>query len=349
MPLMKYYIGLDAHSTTSTFAVVDDKGQCVLRETVKTAEKSLVHVINQLHGERHLTFEESSISQWLYLQLKDKVDRLLICNPTYIAKKPGAKTDFRDALHLAQELRTNHLQEVFHDSSHWMELRVSVSGYLDIVGEIIRFKNRLKSLFRAEAIATNENSFYKNKVRVKELANPSAKFVAENLYRQVEFLEQEKLKYRDLFEKNRKRYRPIRNLMTVPGISIVRANIIAAIVCQPARFDNKHRFWGYCMLVRHIQKSGGRIYGNKRFFGRRELRNVFVGAAENVIRTETQLRNRYDLLRAQGVEHQEAKLNVARQIASICLCLLKNNDTYNDNYAEYLKERKQLRVDFFNQ
>jgi transposase len=346
---MKYYIGLDAHSSTSTFAVVDENGQCVLRETVKTSEQSLVHVINKIHGERHMTFEESTISQWLYLQLKDKVEKLLICNPTYIAKKQGAKTDFRDALHLAQELRTNHLQPVFHDTSHWMELRTSVSGYLDIVEEIVRFKNRLKSVFRAEAIQTDENNFYKNESRVKELKNPSAKFVAENLFRQIEFLEKEKEKYKELFEKNKKQYRPIRNLMTIPGISIIRANIIAAIVCQPARFDDKHRFWGYCMLVRHIQESGGRIYGNKRFFGRRELRNVFVGAAENAIRTETQLRDRYDVLRAKGVAHKEAKLNVARQIASIALCLLKNNDKYNDNYAEHLKERKKLRLEFFDQ
>jgi predicted NBD/HSP70 family sugar kinase len=54
MPLMKYYIGLDAHSTTSTFAVVDESGQCVLRETVKTSEQSLVHVINRINGERHI-------------------------------------------------------------------------------------------------------------------------------------------------------------------------------------------------------------------------------------------------------------------------------------------------------
>lgn len=184
---MKYYIGLDAHSTTSTFAVVDKNGQCVLRETVKTSEQSLVHVINKLHGERHMAFEESSISQWLYLQLKEKVDHLLICNPTYVAKKQGAKTDFRDALHLAQELRTNHLQAVFHDTSHWMEIRTTVSGYLDIVEEIIRFKNRLKAVFRAEAIQTNENSFYKNKERVQELKNPSARFVSNNLFNQIEF------------------------------------------------------------------------------------------------------------------------------------------------------------------
>jgi transposase len=344
---MRYYIGLDAHSTTSTFAVVDENGQCVLRETVKTSEQSLGHVIKRIHGERHMTFEESSISQWLYLQLKDKVDNLLICNPTYVAKKQGAKTDFRDALHLAQELRTNHLQPVFHDTSHWMEIRTTVSGYLDIVEEIVRFKNRLKAVFRAEAIQTDENSFYKNKSKVKSLNTSSAKFVAEKLFDQIEYLEAEKEKYRDVFEQNRKKYRPIRNLMTIPGISIIRANIIAAIVCQPARFENKHKFWGYCMLVRHIQVSGGKIYGNKRFFGRRELRNVFVGASENAMRIDGELRDRYEALRARGVEHKDAKLNLARQIASIALCILKNNDKYNENYGEYLKERKKLQKEFF--
>lgn len=225
-----------------------------------------------------------------------------------------------------------------------------MSGYLDIVEEIVRFKNRLKAIFRAEALVTDENSFYrKNQLRVKELINLSAKFVAEKLFNQIGFLENEKEKYKELFERNRKKYRPIRNLMTIPGISIIRANIIAAIVCQPARFDNKHKFWGYCMLVRHIQISNGRIYGNKRFFGRRELRNVFVGAAENVIRLDGELRVKYDALRAKGVEHKDAKFNVARQISSIALCLSKNNDKYNENYAEYSKERKKLRQKFHNQ
>jgi hypothetical protein len=119
-----------------------------------------------------------------------------------------------------------------------MEIRTTVSGYLDIVEEIVRFKNRLKAVFRAEAIQTNENSFYKNQSRTKEIKNPSAKFVAEKLFDQIEFLEKEKDKYKVVFERNCKKYRPIRNLMTIPGVSIIRANIIAAIVCQPARFEN---------------------------------------------------------------------------------------------------------------
>jgi transposase len=340
---MQYYIGLDAHSTTSTFAVVDKDGQCVLRSTVNTTEKALSYIINQVQGERHLTFEESSISQWLYLHLKDKVDKLIVCNPVYLAKKAGAKTDFRDALHLAQELRTGHLSPVFHDSSHWMQLRVSVSGYLDTVGEIVRTKNRLKSVFRAEAIKTDENSFYKNKHRVVEIHNESARFVAQRLFAQVEFLEEEKLKYLDLFKRNHKKYRPIRNLMSIPGISSIRANIIVALVCQPARFKNKHKFWGYCMLVRHIQISNGRIYGNKRVFGRRELRDVFIGAAEAAARSKSSLRDHYDVLRVKGVKHKDAKVSLARKIAAIALSCMKNNQEYNDDHTEHLKQRKNVR------
>jgi len=77
---MKYFIGLDAHSKTSTFAVLDQNGQCTLRKTVDTSEKNLWSVLDQIHGERHLTFEESTISQWLYLSLKDKVEKLVVCN-----------------------------------------------------------------------------------------------------------------------------------------------------------------------------------------------------------------------------------------------------------------------------
>ena len=87
----------------------------------------------------------------------------------------------------------------------------------------------------------------------------------------------------------------------------------------------------------------------RRFFGRRELRDVFIGAAETAMRTDSSLRDHYDALRAKGAKHKEAKLSLARKISSISLCLLKNCDTYNDNYDEYLTERKKLRKSFFNE
>jgi transposase len=343
---MKHYIGLDAHSSTSTAVVVNEAGEILRRQTFRTTEGNLQGFLQTIPEERHLTFEECHLAQWLYVTLKDQVDHLIVCNPVYVAKKPGAKTDFRDALHLAQELRTGHLKPVYHDESKWIELRVLVNSYLALVDEIIRTKQRLKAVFRSEAIDTSEGKFYSNRERVKELSHGSAKFVAESLYDQVDDLERQKAKYRDHFLKNVKRHRPIKNLTSIPGIDVVRANVMAAVICQPHRFKNKHQFWGYCMLVRHIQMSGGRIYGNFRVHGRKELRDVYIGAAESVLRTDTSLRRYYDRLRIEGVEHRDARIAVARKIAALSLSLLKNNDTYRDDYEEEqlgrTKTRKQL-------
>ncbi len=92
-------------------------------------------------------------------------------------------------------------------------MKLSVSKTIDLDCEFGRSSTK---------IFTALHSFYKNSIRVKELKNPSAKFVAEKLFNQIEFLENEKEKYKELFDKNRKKYRPIRNLMTIPGISIIR-------------------------------------------------------------------------------------------------------------------------------
>ncbi len=89
--------------------------------------------------------------------------------------------------------------------------------------------------------------------------------------------------------------------------------------------------------------SGGKIYGNKRIHGRKELRDVFLGAAESALRTETSLRDHYEILKARGITHKDAKIAVARKIAALCLCLLKNNDTFKNDYDVQQNERIKLR------
>ena len=97
------------------------------------------------------------------------------------------------------------------------------------------------------------------------------------------------------------------------------------------------------MLVRHIQKSGGRIYGNKRIHGRRELRDVFIGAAESALRSKTSIRDYYDALRAKGVNHKNAKVATARKIAALSLSILKNNEVFYDDWEERQRKRVETR------
>ena len=70
---------------------------------------------------------------------------------------------------------------------------------------------------------------------------------------------------------------------------------------------------------------------------------MFFGAAESALRSDTSLRDYYEALRARGVDHKDAKIATARKIASLCLCLLKNNDTFKNDFDVQQEERVQLR------
>jgi transposase len=340
---MKHYIGLDAHSATCTFVVLNESGDVTHRTIVKTSETTLLGFLATLPGEKILAVEESHVSQWVYVLLHDQVDKLIVCNPCLLAKHQGPKTDYRDALRIANELRGNFLKAVYHDESHWIQLRVLVSGYLDLVSEITRTKNRLKAVFRSEILDTSDSKFYKSKERAKELSHEHGRFVAESLFSQIEHLEERKLEFKAVFTKNMKIYRPLRNLATIPGIDVVRANIIMAIVCMPHRFESKYKFWAYCMLVRYFQISDGKVYGSKKIRARFELKSLFMGAAENAIQGENCLKDHYDAKRSAGVDHRGAKISVARLIAAAALSILKNNGKFDENYHETHTERTQIR------
>jgi hypothetical protein len=112
---------------------------------------------------------------------------------------------------------------------------------------------------------------------------------------------------------------------------------------MPHRFDSKYRFWAYCMLVRYLQISDGRVYGSKRIHARYELKSLFMGAAENALQGESCLKRYYEDRRSAGVDHRAAKIAVARRIAAAALSVLKNDGKWDDLYYETQSERTQLR------
>jgi transposase len=117
-------------------------------------------------------------------------------------------------------------------------------------------------------------------------------------------------------------------------ISNIRGSIIAAIICSPERFANKHKLWAYAKLVRYIDVSDGRIYRSRETAGRTELKSTFMGAATAVLQGSSGLKRYYDRLRSKGVAHREAKKAVARRIAAIALMIMKTNKAYDDHHDE---------------
>lgn len=91
---MDRYIGLDAHSTSCTLAVVGPSGRRLGSQVIETNGQALIEAIRGIPKPRHLCMEEGTSSAWLHELLSPHVDELVVVGVTL---SRGPKSDQRDA------------------------------------------------------------------------------------------------------------------------------------------------------------------------------------------------------------------------------------------------------------
>jgi transposase len=236
---------------------------------VPASVKELRTYLGALNGKKLLTFEEGTCSQWLYTELKEHVDELIVCDPYRNSLlKEGPKTDRIDAGKLVQLLRAGLLKPVFHSGDEFIFMRKLVSGYIDLVRAIVRAKNQRSAVYRSSGLAVGDG-----------LGHPAERFVVEGLDRVIEANEDEKARYEAEFARLCKQHQLLRNLKTIPGIGEIGAVKIASRVVDARRFATKGDFLSYCGLIRLERMSGGRSYGRKEPRYSSILKEVFKFAA----------------------------------------------------------------------
>jgi transposase len=332
------YIGMDAHSRTSTFVVVGKSGRTLRQERVASTEKELLGFVRSVKGEKNLAFEEGVMSQWLYLLLKDEVDELVVCQPR---QKEGAKTDAIDAGEIADLLRVDRLKSVFHADSALMELRTLVSGYDDVIEELVRAKNRYKALYRQVAVPAGGAGFYESVEMLSRLDTDERRYVACTVFEQLGLLEEQRRGYVERFEANARSHKSIGLLTSIPGIGPVRANQIVAVMVTPHRFPDKYHLCSYAGLTKHKVISDGKVYGRKRAHGPTALKRVFRSAALSAIGSDTAFRRKYEANRSAGGDDRAARGAVARKLAATVLGVWKSGKRYDDRYTEVTQRRNQ--------
>ena len=290
---------------------------------VPTCLKELQIYLSQLKGKKCLTFEESTCSQWLYTELKEHADELIVCDPyrNHLLKE-GAKSDKIDAAKMVQLLRAGLLKPVFHSGDHFIYLRKLVSGYQDLVKSGVRLKNQRAALFRGNGILPGKSA---------QLEHPAEQFVLEGLDRGIEAYDLEKARYEDEISRHCKKQKVLKNLMTLPGIGEIGAIKIASRIVDPRRFDSKSDFLSYCGLVRLERMSGGRSYGKKNSRYCPMLKEVFKWAALNATmsHTNTSFKRYYDyLLQEKKYPSHNARNAVARRVAVLTWGVLKSGKPF---------------------
>jgi len=329
LEIYEHYIAIDWSKRTMAIARLTK----MMREPkvieVRSDVYDLKAYLKSLKGKKILTIEETTTSQWLYVELQGYADKVLICDP-YRNRllSDGSKNDKIDAIKLCLLLRNGLLKEVYHSLENRYRLRQQVSDYEDLVKSGVRLKNQLSAIFRANGD--------------EEIKDLVTKRIIARIGQNINLYEQQKEEYESIFNQEYQKDKDINRLRSVNGIGFIRAVIIVSTVVDARRFENDGQYLSYCGLIKHEKLSGGRSYGRRSPRYCRRLKSVYKSAAQTVINSkDNSLKQYYKYLIDKGVSEDRSRNALARKIARITYGILKTKT----NYKPYIwRENKAKEV-----
>lgn len=320
--LMEYdhFIALDWSKSTMAIARLTIHRTNPKLIEVPSDIKELKVYLKRLTGKKILTFEETTTSQWLYVELLDYVERIVICDP-YRNRLlgDGPKNDKIDAGKLAILLKGGLLKEIFHTTDKIYKLRKYVSAYDDLIKYGVRLLNQKSAIYLSQGLSSRKEVIRKE---------PITKFIIGKIDKAIEVYEESKYQYKELFKKLSRQNKLINNQLTIPGIGEVFAVKIVSTVVDARRFKSAGHYLVYCGLVKHDKLSGGKSYGKRKPRCNRNMKAIYKMAALASIRSNSPIKDYFEYLLNKGLPEHNARNAVARYIAKVSFGMMKNQEKY---------------------
>ncbi|MDQ3194369.1 MAG: transposase [Bacteroidota bacterium] len=322
--IYNHYIALDWSQLNFSLASMRANSSRIKVEEHYSDLKLLKQCLKKIPGTKILTIEETTSTHWLYVELKEFVDRILICDPYKNSlMKDGPKNDRIDAEKLCSLLRNGSLKEVFHSMDKSYEIRKLVSAYEDLIKSSVRIKNQRSSMFLSEG-----KDHKKEKLL---LDSPIKKFVTEKQNLSIEHISETRKEFEKMFKKIEKENQTIRQLIKISGIATKTAVTIYSVVVDASRFQNKYKYYAYCGLVMYRKDSGGRNYGKRKVRHSKLLKRSYKIAANAAIGGNNDIREYYEYLMEKNLSYEDARNQIARYIAKVSYAVMK----YKTDYRPY--------------
>jgi transposase len=249
--MARYFIGADVDSKMTELAVEQNQ-RIVKRCRVATTIPAIRAVLAELPGRKSLTFEEGPMAGWLYRNLKDCVDELVVSDPrrNKLISDDGDKDDPIDAAKQAELLRGNFLRPVYHSESlAQVELKQWVGLYHDRVREAVRQINKIRGRGRMYGVAIPGRVMRGPKLRaawLKELDCPALAGQLEMLWIGYDAVRRQVRQALAAMTQRARAYPIIERWNELPGIGPIRATTIFAYLDTPFRFRNPKALAKYC-------------------------------------------------------------------------------------------------------
>jgi hypothetical protein len=303
-----HILGLDAHSATFSLIILNGQGKVCHEVKRETSAENLIEVVRAAPGPKVLVVEESHVAQWIKRTVERFVDKLIICDPKRNKWISGDEfnDDSSSAQKLAELYRGKYIKEIQHPDDEGAKLRGLFLHYYDLNQQLTRFKNKLKAVFRQEAIKTAGKGIYREEEHAEWLqklrTQKHLQHAARQRFELIDTLERLKQETYAVMVKLAQKDKAYALLESIPGVGPMLSSGYLALIDTPGRFSRRNKLWSYAGFGNRRHTSDDAVYQERASkCGNRPLKWVvlehFVHAVQQA-RKANRFKRYYDGIRS---------------------------------------------------
>lgn len=325
-------VGLDVHRDFCQVAIVED-GVVRSPGRVATTPEALELLGQSLGLQAEVVLEASGNAVAIAALLRPHVARVMLCEPSAVSDRGGAKTDKLDAQSLARLLASGFLTEVWTPDEQTAALRHQLSRRRQLVKQRTREKNQIHAVLIRNLMPRPPMSDLfgvKGRAWLVEQDLPAhEREMVDACLRHLDFLDGE-LKPLDRAVAQRVlRSQEMLRLLQLPGVSATTAATMMAAIGDVTRFPTPRHLVGYFGLNPRVRQSGSEParHGRISKHGPGAVRAVLVEAAWVAARSPGPLRAFWERTAAKRGSNI-ATIAVARKLVVLAWQLLTKHEDY---------------------
>jgi transposase len=260
------YVGMDIHKNFIQAAAMDEQGNILREQKLKTTRDNIKQFINSLDTKQiHAAIEATCTWYHIYETLNSLNVKTTLVNVrrTKVIAESKIKTDPLDAKNIAHCLRTGFIATAYIPPKQIMEQRNILRHRMSLRKELTRYKNKIHAILLRNGIHHNFSDLFGigGKQFLKTVKLPDSEQYNLNSYLKImETLTNETAQITKKIESLCRNNQKAILLISIVGISHYSAMAILSEIGEITRFPNPKKLSSYAGLVPRTIQSGSHVY-----------------------------------------------------------------------------------------
>lgn len=331
---MQKVIGLDVHKKHINALVINPEGNEVERDKIPNDPKRFDLFFSTIPHDSEIALESCSCWQYVYDYLEDMgFTNIHLANPykVRLIASSRQKTDFKDAMALAQLLRVNLLPLSYAAPRHIRKQRL-IGRHRESLGRLnSQIKHKIQAILTRHGIIHEFSDVFGTGGidYLRSLDLPEVERYEMDQYLElIRHLRVQMKKTEDKIE-DFVRYNPFaRTAMSAPGVSYYSGLMIVSEIGEIQRFSSARKLTSFAGLNPSVSQSGDKCFtGHISKQGNGHLRWILIQCSNAAIKIDSTLAKVYHRIKKRR-GHNIAITAVARKLLTYLYVMLTNNITY---------------------